>query len=216
MSLSEVQRFIFYNLVRHHIRKRRPIGSKILARKLKKFPPPTLRFYFKQISDKGYLVTNPDFLGREPTERGWHYYFENYKLKPEIKLPENVWPLEDFVEAISSVTKTVGFYREKDSQQYLFKGLKNTLKFLEEKEIALDLVGLLERLDKVLQKINEDFKILVGREIEESETKKLSLIIKKINNFELGFLGHKINYYHSLYLSLKNFDHGRRKGTRIT
>lgn len=210
MSLTEIQRFIFYNFVRNHIKKRKPIGSKILAKKLKKFSPPTLRFYFQKLVEQGYLENVEDFSGRQPTERGWHYYLENYELKPEIKLPEKTTPLDEFLKKVAFLTKNVVFYRESFASRYIFRGLKNSLAQLEERDLLLDFGEMIENLEKTLTKINKDFEVLIGKEIEGSRTKKLSLIIKKSENFEIGFLGPKINYYHTLFSVFQNLNNGRK------
>lgn len=202
MSLNQIQRYIFYNLVRDHIRIKRPIGSKILAKKLKKFSPPTLRIYFRQLIKEGYLRNVDDFSGREPTEKGWHYYLENYDLLPEIDVNFKT-SFEEFLELLSLTTKNIVFLKDGNSSKFIFKGIKICLAEFDDKKLLSDLGGVLENLEKILSKINKELEVLIGKEIEESETGRLSLLVKKTKDIEIGFLGHKINFYHTLHYILK-------------
>ncbi len=207
MSLNETQRHVFYNLVRDHIRTKKPIGSKILAKKLKIFSPPTLRFHFRKLVKKGYLRNSKNFTGREPTEKGWHYYLESYELKPEIKITFKN-SLEEFLENVAWLTENIVFFRKRDSDQFIFKGLKKVLSSFNDKDFLFDIGELIENLEKIVATIEND-KILIGREIKESKSGSLSLIIKKTKDFEIGFLGHKINFYHTLFLVFRDLN-GRK------
>jgi transcriptional regulator of heat shock response len=194
MSLSEKQKFLFYNLARSCIEKRRPVGSKFLARKIKnRLSPSSLRIYLRKIAENGYLENVGD-LGRLPTDRGWYYYLENYDLKPEIKLPE-IFDLE----LIANLTKNVVFLFE---DELVIRGLKNILE-IQEKEIIEDILCLVEDLEKIIENFKDNFNILIGARLKASKTKKLSLLAYKNKNRVVGFLGQKINYYHANFTLLK-------------
>jgi transcriptional regulator of heat shock response len=198
MPLNQKQRFLFYKLIRSCIEKRGPVGSKLLAKKIKnKLSPPSLRIYLRKIAENGYLENVGD-LGRLPTDKGWYYYLENYDLKPEIKVPD-VFDLD----LISELTKNIVFIFDNELR---FIGLKNILE-IQEKEIIEDILCLVENLEKIIENLKSDINILIGEKIKESKTKKLSLLAYKDKNKIIGFLGPKINYYHThLYLleKLKN------------
>ncbi len=205
MSLNRNQKYIFYKFVRSHIAQKRPIGSKFLAKKIKKFSPSTLRFYFRKLVDDGYLKNTDNFVGREPTEKGWHYYLDNYHLVPEIKIDFKD-SVEEFLEKVSLMTKNVVFFKDKNSSKFVLKGLKTILIQFNKNAGPLDDLGnIIENLEKIVNKIDKDYEVLIGREIKESQTGNLSLFIKRTKNFEIGFLGHKINFYHTLCLICKNF-----------
>jgi transcriptional regulator of heat shock response len=194
MSLSEKQKFLFYNLARSCIEKRRPVGSKFLAKKIKnRLSPSSLRIYLRKIAENGYLENVGD-LGRLPTDRGWYYYLENYDLKPEIKLPE-IFDLE----LIANLTKNVVFLFE---DELVIRGLKNILE-IQEKEIIEDILCLVEDLEKIIENFKDNFNILIGARLKASKTKKLSLLAYKNKNRVVGFLGQKINYYHANFTLLK-------------
>jgi transcriptional regulator of heat shock response len=192
MSLNQKQKFLFYKLIRSCIEKGGPVGSKLLAKKIKnKLSPPSLRIYLRKIAENGYLENVSDF-GRLPTDKGWYYYLENYDLKPEIKVP-NVFDLD----LISDLTKNIVFLFDDELK---VRGLKNVLA-IQEKEIVEDMLGLVENLEKIIENLKNDINILIGEKIKESKTKKLSLLAYKNKNKIIGFLGPKINYYHT-HLSL--------------
>jgi transcriptional regulator of heat shock response len=196
MSLNIKQKFLFYKLIRSCIEKRGPVGSKFLAKKIKnKLSPPSLRIYLRKIAENGYLENIGDF-GRLPTDKGWYYYLENYDLKPEIKVPD-VFDLD----LITEVTKNIVFIF---NDEILIRGLKNVLA-IQEKEIVEDILYLVENLEKIIENLEEGIHILIGAKIKESKTKKLSLLAYKNKNKVLGFLGPKINYYHTHLSLLKKF-----------
>lgn len=203
MSLNKIERFIFYNFVRNHIRQKKPIGSKFLAKKIKNFSAPTLRFYFQRLVKEGYLQNAKDFLGREPTEKGWRYYFENYKLTPEIKINFKN-SLEEFLGQTAFVTENICFFRAKNSSKFIFKGLKKVLISFDDKKFLYDIGVIIENLEKIINKFDDT--ILIGKEIKESTSGCISLFIKKTKDFEIGFLGHKINFYHTICFILQQLN----------
>jgi transcriptional regulator of heat shock response len=198
MSLNQKQRFLFYKLIRSCIEKRGPVGSKLLAKKIKnKLSPPSLRIYLRKIAENGYLENVGDF-GRLPTDKGWYYYLENYDLKPEINVPD-IFDLN----LISELTKNIVFLFD---DELMIRGLKNVLE-IQEKEIVEDMLSLVENLEKIIENLENGINILIGEKIKESKTKKLSFLAYKSESKIIGFLGPKINYYHthlSLLKKLKN------------
>ena len=198
MSLDQRQRYLFYNLVRCCIEKKGPVGSKILAKKIgNKLSPPSLRIYLRKIVEYGYLENIGD-VGRLPTDKGWYYYLKNYKLKPEIKL-SGIFDLN----LISELTKNIAFIFE---NELIVKGLKNALE-ISEKEVIEDLFNLVENLEKIIENLENGLNILIGEKLLESKTKKLSILAYKNKNRIIGFLGPKINYYHThliFFKKLKN------------
>ena len=204
MSLAEKQKFLFYKLARSCIEKGGPVGSKFLAKKIKnKLSAPSLRIYLRKIAESGYLENVGDF-GRLPTDKGWYYYLENYDLKPEIRLRETF----DLDETIK-LTKNIFFTFENELS---LRGLKNILE-IEEKEIIGDILSLVENLEKIIENLEEGLNVLIGHRLEESKTKKLSLLAYKDKNRTIGFLGSKINYYHTQLYLLKKLKNERGKIT---
>jgi transcriptional regulator of heat shock response len=199
MSLTEIEKYLFYNLTRSCIDQKRPIGSKFLAKKMKhKLSAPSLRIYLRKLAKNGYLKNVA--LGRLPTDKGWYYYLKNYHLKPEIKIPEKFnLEINDLLEMVSRLTKNVVFFFE---TEIMIKGLKNVL-LAEEKKLAEDLLNLSENIDKLFANLDKEINILIGAKIKGSETKNLSLIAYQDQNKFFGFLGPKINYYHTNLVLLK-------------
>ncbi len=211
MSLTKKQKFIFYHLTRNSIYNQKPIGSKFLAKKLKKFSPSTLRFYFQRLVEKGYLENN--LSGREPTEKGWHYYLQAYKLNPEIDVSFLVGEqeIDEMISKLAELTKNVGFYRRAYESKYFLKGLKNLLVYFTNKEIVEDLLKIIEKIETCIDNVEDGVHFLIGNELKESETKKISLIIFKTKDVEFGFLGPRINYYHTFSKISEIFSNGKRK-----
>jgi transcriptional regulator of heat shock response len=196
MSLDQRQRFLLYKLIRSCIEKKGPVGSKLLAKKIKnKLSPSSLRIYLRKIAESGYLENVGDF-GRLPTDKGWYYYLENYDLKPEIQVTD-VFDLD----LISELTKNIVFLFDNELK---VRGLKNILA-IQEKTIIEDMLGLVENLEKIIENLEYDINILIGEKIKESKTKNLSLLAYKNKNKIIGFLGPKINYYHTQLSLLKKF-----------
>jgi transcriptional regulator of heat shock response len=200
MSLTEIEKYLFYNLTRSCIDQKRPIGSKFLAKKIKhKLSAPSLRIYLRKLAKNGYLE-NVALEGRLPTDKGWYYYLEKYHLNPEIKIPEKFnLEINDLLETISKLTKNVVFFFE---TEMMIKGLRNVL-LTEEKDLAEDLLNLSENIEKLFTDLNKKINILIGAKIKESKTKNLSLIAYRDQKRIFGFLGPKINYYHTNLVLLK-------------
>jgi len=196
MSLTIKQKFLFYNLIRSCIEKRGPVGSKFLAKKIKnKLSPSSLRIYLRKIAESRYLENVGDF-GRLPTDKGWYYYLENYDLKPEVKVP-NILDLD----LIAELTKNIIFIFNNGLS---IRGLKNVLE-IQEREITEDILCLVEDLEEIIKNLEDNVNIFIGENLKESKTKKLSLLAYKNKNKIIGFLGPKINYYHTNLVLLKKF-----------
>lgn len=211
MSLSQLQKQIFYKFIRYHIQTKEPLGSKLLSKKLrKKLAVSTIRFYLRQLVACGYLENTKEFTGRIPTDKGWYFYLSNYDLKPEIKIPLDL--TFDDLEDISILTKNAVFYHDGYSLRLVIKGLKYLIEEIDDKKVIADLFNLLDCLDKILNSI-DNLKIFLGKDLSFSETKNLSLIAFKDEQKILGFLGHKINYYHANLTLIKRFFEDGRKTT---
>lgn len=204
MALTEIQRFLFYKFARSCIEKKGAVGSKLLAKKIRnKLSPPSLRIYLRKIAQSGYLENVG--CGRLPTDKGWYYYLKNFELKPELNIPQN-FDLDLWAE----LTKNIIFIIE---DSFIIKGLKNVLE-IKEKEIVEDLLNISENLEKIVDNLNKEINVLIGNNFKQSKTKNLSLIAYKDEKKIIGFLGHKINYYHTNLILLKKIiNHERRKIT---
>jgi len=200
MSLTKTESFLLYNLIRTCIDRKKPVGSKLLAKKIKnRLSPPSLRIHLRKLVKNGY-IENIALTGRLPTDKGWYYYLKNYYLNPEIKIPDNfnIGTLE-LLELISELTKNVVFFFE---NKFIIKGLKNAL-LAQERELAEDWLNLSESLEKLIINLDKEINVLIGAKIKESKTKKLSLIAYRDQKRIFGFLGPKINYYHTNLVLLK-------------
>jgi len=202
MTLNNTQKFIFYKLARCCIKYQKPIGSKFLAKKLSyKLSAPSLRIYFRKIAKKGYLEKKSFFSGNSPTDKGWYYYLKNFPLKPEVKISKfEERKIDEKLEYLSFLTKNIIIFCD---QKIKIRGLNNAF-YIKEKEIVEDLFFLLENFDKIIRILNNNLNILIGEKIEESISKKISLIAYKNKNKIIGILGKKINYYHTNLVFIKN------------
>ncbi len=202
MTLTKKERLIFYYLTRGILKKRRPLGSKSLAKIIKnKIPPSTLRIYLRRIAKAGYLKPEKCFSGRIPTEKGWYYYLKNYQLKPEITFPDlNNLSIEEFLTQISNFTHNIVFYKEKE---LLVKGLANIVNFWGDKELIKELLILSENIEKIVDKLDKRINILIGSKLKNFGGYYSSLITYKSENKFFGFLGPQINYYHTNLFLIK-------------
>jgi transcriptional regulator of heat shock response len=203
MTLTAKERKIFYHLVRCILKEKRPVGSKALAKVIKnKFSPPTLRIYLRKIAKAGYLEPEYCFSGRLPTEKGWHYYIFNYKLKPELKFKPEIknQDIENFLEEISSLTNNIVFYNEKN---FIIKGFKNIIKFSNNKILIEEILGLAEKIQDIVDSLDEKLNIFIGSRLSQFGGNQSSLIVYKSKEKTIGFLGPKINYYHTNLFLLK-------------
>ncbi len=202
MTLTKKEKIIFYYLTRGILKKRKPLGSKYLAKIIKnKLSPSTLRIYLRRIAKAGYLEPENCFSGRIPTEKGWYYYLENYQLKPEINFPElEEKKLEKLLAQISNFTKNIVFYKDKE---LLIKGLTNVVDFWENKELAKELLSLSEKIEEIIKSLDKEINILIGSKLKDFGASCSSLIIYKSEDKFFGFLGPKINYYHTNLILMK-------------
>jgi transcriptional regulator of heat shock response len=199
MSLNKRQRLLLYYLIRYCIIRQKPVGSKILSKKIKKrFAASTIRLYLRKLASEGY-IENVGSAGRLPSDKGWYYYLRNYELYPEIDIPDRL-----NLNLISNLTKNIVFLYDKI---LTIKGLKNIV-YIKNKEIIEDMLYIVENLEKIIHNLNNDINILIGEKLQESKTKKLSLLAYKNKDKIFGFLGQKINYYHANLALLKKIQNG--------
>ncbi len=192
--LNEKERHIFYLLVRYHLLKNSPIGSKYLAKKLNyKFSAPLLRLYFRRLTKKGLLFSKT--RGRYPSDEGWRYYLTQYEIKPEIKINEE--NLKVVIKKYLKLAKNSLIIIDK------FKGVKiKGLHFLSqvlEKETLFDALMLIENIEREIYRLENEIGVKIGKDIENSRTKDLSLGYAKSKNKFYLFLGPKRNFYHTLW-----------------
>jgi transcriptional regulator of heat shock response len=204
MFLGEKQKFVFYNLARSCIDKREPIGSKLLAKKIKnKLSPPMLRIYLRRLVSAGYVENAPRFLGRLPTSKGWYVYIKKFKLKPEKKIPSKFNP-DCLLDELASFTRNVVFSNDSVVSRFVVKGLKYIIEDIRENEVAEDILNIVEKLDSLFEEFNDEkIKIFIGDRFYLSQSKKVSLIGYRRGDFIVGFLGHQINCYHTNVTLLK-------------
>jgi transcriptional regulator of heat shock response len=209
MPLTAIEKILFYNVSRSCIIKKKPIGSKLLAKKINnQLSAPSVRIYLRKMVRNGYLE-NEASRGRLPTDKGWYYYLRNYHLEPEIKIPDiqDDDNLENLLDLIAQLTKNIVFFCE---NELIIKGLKNAL-MVEEKELAEDWLDISENLEKIINNFQKEISILIGSKIQESKTKKLSLIACRKDKKIFGFLGPKINYYHTNLIIIKKILKNERR-----
>jgi transcriptional regulator of heat shock response len=199
--LSEKERQIFYLFVRHHLLKNSPIGSKYLSKKINyKFSAPLLRFYFRKLTQKGLLFSK--IQGRYPSDKGWKYYLTQYEIKPEIKI--NGENLKLLIKKFLKLAKNSLIIFDK-SRGIKIKGLHFLAEGLE-KETLCDALLLIEDIEKEIYRLENKIGVKIGKEIEISRTKNLSLGYTKGKNKLYLFLGPKRNYYHTLWSILNKIN----------
>lgn len=201
MTLSKIEKFLFYNLTRSCIKEKRPIGSKFLSKKIGyKLSPPSLRIYLRKIVKNGYLE-NVSLEGRVPTDKGWYFYLKNYKIHPELKIDFDFNSrIERLLERVASLTKNIFFLFENG---LVIKGLKNAI-LVKDRVLTEDWLEISEKLEKIIENLENEITILIGSNLVQSKTKNLSLIAYKNKKRVIGFLGPKINYYHTNIYLLEN------------
>lgn len=203
MTLTTKEKIIFYYLVRCILKEKKPVGSKLLAKIIKnKISPPTLRIYLRKMAKAGYLEPEYCFSGRTPTEKGWHYYLFGYKLKPELKFNQEIknGNLEDILEKISELTNNIVFYKKK---YFIIKGFKNVVKISNDKLLIEEILSLSEKIEKIVESFENKTNILIGSQLNQFGTNRVSLIVYKSKEKTIGFLGPKINYYHTNLILIK-------------
>lgn len=202
---SANKKFIFYNLARSCIEKRKPVGSKFLAKKINnKLAHSTLRLYLRQMVNAGYLENAPYFSGRLPTSKGWYFYIKNFKLRPEKKIPEK-FNQENVFEEIAFLTRNVIFGRDKSSSQFVIKGLEYLVDDIRDSHIIKDILIIVENLELLINQLESNKIIIhIGEQFSFSQSKKISLIAYRCVDLIVGFLGQQINCYHTNLFLLKN------------
>ena len=188
---------IFFWFVREYIFRKKPIGSKYLAKKIKnKLSAPSIRIYFRCLAEKGFLENLTNLKGRVPTDKGWYYYLENYPLSPEIHL--NIKNLENIFEEITKITENIVIY-QKENKEKIY-GLKYMWRFFdyEDKNFLKDLFEFVEKFNYYKRFLEENKKILIGEKLFFSKSKNLSLCYLQKRNEIISIIGPKRNYYHTL------------------
>ncbi|MCS7201080.1 MAG: hypothetical protein NZ822_02960 [Patescibacteria group bacterium] len=205
MILHDKQGFVFYNLARGCIEKGEPIGSKLLAKRIRnRLSAPMLRVYLRRLVSAGYLENTSHFSGRSPTSRGWYVYVRKFKLRPEKKIPDQINP-NNLIDELAQITKNVVFSIDLSyGFKIYFKGLKNIIEVVSKQEIAKDILSMTELVEEMLSDLDDGkIRLLIGERLKFSQTKKVSLIAYRKNYLIIGFLGQQINCYHTNLILLK-------------
>lgn len=86
--------FILDSIIRAYLEEQNPIGSMLLQDSLN-VPASTIRVYFRQLDDNGYISKIHASGGRIPTQKAmkyyWHHFFKNFKnskinIKSDLEL----------------------------------------------------------------------------------------------------------------------------------
>lgn len=192
--ITDLKKELFNKCVMLHIKKGKPIGSKLLKKKFfKKLADSTLRLYLNRLVKERLLENVNDYAGRVPTDYGWRQFFEwnidDVDLKrEEVKLIEKINFNERMV-YISKVYKVYYVVKEKDGH-FVEGGLDNILKNKEFYKLEV-LKGFAEFLnivkmyfEKFMPLYDEDYALYIGGEnpIKLEVTKDFSLIVKRSRN----------------------------------
>ncbi len=182
--MKEREKTLLNYIIKEHIRTGEPVGSDFLAEKRGlKFSSATIRNEMSALEAEDYLTHPYTSAGRIPTEKGYCFYLENFlkekelsekikkkfeKIKQEFKKTSRLL-LKEIAKNLTDISKEavlVAF----DSNDVYFTGLTNLLKKPEFKELE-SLYSLSEIIDhfdeqigKIFSQINEEIKVVVGRE----------------------------------------------------
>jgi len=204
MSYAELKDKLFKAVVKEHINFKKPIGSKILARKnFRSLSPATLRLYLSRLVKEGLLENVGFSLGKRPTDTGWYYYFETTEEKT-VPFPF----LEDLEKSLSEISQRFAVITYLWDVNFKVNGLT---RFMKEHSVEIKAVEealwLLENIDKFASKINNGVELLIGRDLKEN----LALLSFKNNKVFLSFLMHKRIDYPVIWsvfkqILIKNFN----------
>lgn len=184
MGYPEIRNQLFQVLVKEHLKLKKPIGSKILAKK--KFPaisPATLRLYLSRLVAEGLLQTVNFYSGKIPTDQGWYYYFETTEVKDRwFGLDRS---LEKSLATICSRLPLIACLFDSGLK---IKGLRGFIKeHSAEIEVVEEALYLLEKPELMIKKVRFGVDLLIGQDLQKS----LSLFAFKNEKLFFGILAHK-------------------------
>jgi len=209
MKTELLKKEILNKCVKLHLKKGKPIGSKLLKKKcFKEIGESTLRWYLNKLTREGYLENVENFAGRVPTDFGWRCYLDWNLDKINIKKEDIAeFKNKDFVEISWRISKKLKiYYLIQEYDQHITEGgLENILEnieFEEEdriKKFANFLKTIKLKFNELVKQTLDDsnLSLFIGQElpIKIEEAKLFSVIIKKHNKNVVCFISLKrINY----------------------
>ena len=204
----ELKKDLFNKCVILHIKKGRPVGSKLLKKKFfKHLADSTLRFYLNRLVKEKLLENVNEYAGRVPTDYGWRNFLEwnlekVHLNQEEVKLVSKI-SFKNKVLYFSKEYKIYYLIKENDGH-FVEGGLENVLRNNEFYNIDLlkdfaDFLRLIkEHFNKFTEQLgNQDFLVYIGSEnpLKLEIVNKFSLIIKRSGNRICSFVALKrLNY----------------------
>lgn len=173
-------------IIKEYIKTAQPVGSKLLADKYNlQISPATIRYEMLELEKEGYIAQPHTSAGRIPTEKGYHFYIENFikdkkinekdkfflkKIKKKYQFLETQNLIKKIGKAIADLSEETVIITS-GSQIYCIglSNLFNQPEFIEHKLIR-DVSLAIDCLDEILKnlfiinKMNEEVQILIGKE----------------------------------------------------
>lgn len=185
--LDERKKALISAIIEEYIKTAEPVGSEVIVDKYHfDLSPATIRHEMMGLDKTGYLRQPHHSAGRIPTEKSWQLYVEN--LKESVQNKKLVKKKGDLIkkaclgekekgveELLKKVAKTLAFLSSNAAmigfapENVYYTGLSNLFSQpeFEDKELIYHISAIVDHLDEVMAKVfkevDEEIKILVGR-----------------------------------------------------
>lgn len=176
--------FILDSMIRAYLNEQNPIGSMLLQDSLN-MPASTIRVYFKQLDNDGYISKLHASGGRIPTQKAMKYYWKDFfnkikKLKISVK--------SDF-ELLNIVNSNELFCMVIDKEEVFLENVLN----ISNRFLILDF-----NQGEIVLNFNDELKILFN-ELKGYEINDIKTILYRLNLVEVlqkidGMLSDKISF----------------------
>lgn len=180
--MNDRQKKLLNLIINKHIQTAEPVGSGFLAEKTGlEVSPATIRNEMAELEKEGFIYQPHTSAGRVPTEKGYHFFVDNFVEKREIKATwrksfEDVLKLKlEKDQLLKNLAKTAVELADAtvivafDKDNIYYTGLSNLFKKPEfsEQNVIYNISQIIDHLDdkvsKLFTKINK-VQILIGKQ----------------------------------------------------
>lgn len=208
MQFTERQSEILDAIIREYIDSAEPVSSQMLQKKHDfGICPASIRIEMQKLTDNGFISQPHTSAGRIPTDKAYRFFVDNLleekqpvRQRAEKKSGEKktedrlINEIDDTLKLFQNLTKKMALESHalvlsylKNEDIFLKEGWEQLLREPEfkEQEFILDFAGLLENMEKSIEKniseidFDSDIEIYIGRENPFAKTREFSVIVSK-------------------------------------
>jgi len=191
--LTKRQKEILNRVAEEYIDTKKPISSKLLAKKHFGIKPAMLRIEMQKLTDMGYLVQPHTSAGRIPTDKGYRFYVDNLKPKSESRelnpiekeMEDSFKFFQDLTKKIAELTSNLALSYFPEEDIFFKEGWENIFKEpeFEDSSFISKFMETVQNFEKHIDEMKDfdNLQITIGKENLLPGAQEFSTIISRIH-----------------------------------